>query len=125
MIDIEIILVNDKSKDDSLKIIKNIQKYDKRIKISLHSLIKKKLINNQKNMGSLYSRSIGVLFPLDNDDMFFDDDVFNFIYEEANNFNYDIVGFKAIQANSYKARINKLKMVVICIKKISQFISQI
>ena len=33
MIDIEIILVNDKSKDDSLKIIKNIQKYDKRIKI--------------------------------------------------------------------------------------------
>ena len=85
----------------------------------------KKLINNQKNMGSLYSRSIGVLFPLDNDDMFFDDDVFNFIYEEANNFNYDIVGFKAIQANSYKARINKLKMVVICIKKISQFISQI
>ena len=122
MIDIEIILVNDKSKDDSLKIIENIQKYDKRIKI----------INNQKNMGTLYSRSIGVLqskgnyiFPLDNDDMFFDDDVFNFIYEEANNFNYDIVGFKAIQANSYKARINKLKMVVICIKKISQFISQI
>ena len=66
MIDIEIILVNDKSKDDSLKIIKNIQKYDKRIKI----------INNKKNMGTLYSRSIGVLqskgnyiFPLDNDDM--------------------------------------------------------
>ena len=106
MIDIEIILVNDKSKDDSLKIIENIQKYDKRIKI----------INNQKNMGTLYSRSIGVLqskgnyiFPLDNDDMFFDDDVFNFIYQEAYNFNYDIVGFKTIQANSYKARINEMK----------------
>lgn len=106
MIDIEIILVNDKSKDDSLKIIENIQKYDKRIKI----------INNQKNMGTLYSRSIGVLqskgkyiFPLDNDDMFFDNDVFNFIYEEANNFNYDIVGFKTIQANSYKARISEMK----------------
>lgn len=106
MIDIEIILVNDKSKDDSLKIIKNIRKYDKRIKI----------INNKKNMGTLYSRSIGVLqskgnyiFPLDNDDMFFDDDVFDFIYEEANNFNYDIVGFKAIQANSYKAKINEMR----------------
>jgi glycosyltransferase involved in cell wall biosynthesis len=106
MIDIEIILVNDKSKDDSLKIIKNIQKIDRRIKI----------INNHKNMGTLYSRSIGVLqskgnyiFPLDNDDMFFDDDVFDFIYEEANNFNYDIVGFKTIQANSYKARINEMR----------------
>ena len=31
MTDIEIILVNDKSKDDSLNIIKNIQKADKRI----------------------------------------------------------------------------------------------
>jgi hypothetical protein len=67
-------------------------------------------------MGTLYSRSIGVLqskgnyiFPLDNDDMFFDDDVFDFIYEEANNFNYDIVGFKTIQANSYKARINEMR----------------
>ena len=106
MIDIEIILVNDKSKDDSLKIIENIQKYDKRIKI----------INNQKNMGTLYSRSIGVfqskgnyIFPLDNEDMFFDEDVFNFIYQEAYNFNYDIVGFKTIQANSYKARINEMK----------------
>jgi glycosyltransferase involved in cell wall biosynthesis len=106
MIHIEIILVIDKSKDHSLKIIENIQKYDKRIKI----------INNKKNMGTLYSRSIGVLqskgnyiFPLDNDDMFFDDDVFDFIYEEANNFNYDIVGFKTIQANSYKARINEMR----------------
>ena len=106
MIDIEIILVNDKSKDDSFKIIENMQKYDKRIKI----------INNQKNMGTLYSRCIGVLqskgkyiFPLDNDDMFFDDDVFTFIYEKAYNFNYDIVGFKAIQAESYKARINEMR----------------
>ena len=67
-------------------------------------------------MGTLYSRSIGALqskgnfiFPLDNDDMFFDDDVFNFIYEEANNFNYDIVGFKSIQANSYKAKISEMR----------------
>ena len=71
----------------------NIQINDKRIK----------LINNKKNMGTLYSRSIGVLkakgkylFPLDNDDMFFDDDVFNIVYNEAYNFNYDIVCFKTI-----------------------------
>jgi glycosyltransferase involved in cell wall biosynthesis len=67
-------------------------------------------------MGTLYSRCIGVLqskgkyiFPLDNDDMFFEDDVFNIIYEEAYNFNYDIVGFKAIVANNYKAEISQMK----------------
>ena len=67
-------------------------------------------------MGTLYSRCIGVLqakgkyiFPLDNDDMFFDEDVFNTIYEEAYNLNYDIVGFKAIQAYNYQARINQMK----------------
>ena len=106
MIDIEIILVNDKSTDDSLKIVNNAQKIDKRIK----------LINNKKNMGTLYSRCIGVLqakgkyiFPLDNDDIFFDDDIFNIVYEEAYNFNYDIVGFKAIIANNYKVRISQMK----------------
>ena len=67
-------------------------------------------------MGTLYSRSIGVIqskgnyiFPLDNDDMFFDDDVLNIVYNEAYNFNYDIVGFKAIRAHNYKARINEMK----------------
>ena len=72
MIDIEIILVNDKSNDKSLKILKNFQKTDKRIK----------LINNKKNMGILYSRSIDDLqekgkyiIPLDNNYMFFDNNV--------------------------------------------------
>ena len=99
-------IINDKSNDESLKIIKNIQKIDTRIKI----------INNKKNMGTLYSRSIGVLhskgkyiFPLDNDDMFLDDDIINIILEEANNLNYDIVGFKGIKAYNYKERINKYK----------------
>ena len=106
MIDIEIVLVNDNSNDDTLKIIENIQINDKRIK----------LINNKKNMGTLYSRSIGVLtakgkylFPLDNDDMFFDDDVFNIVYNEAYNFNYDIVGFKTIQASKFKARLSEME----------------
>lgn len=106
IIDIEILLVNDKSNDYSLAIIKKIQKADKRIK----------LINNKKNMGTLYSRSIGVLkakgkyiFPLDNDDMLFDDDVLNSIYEIAYNSNYDIVGFNTIQSYNYKLRINEMK----------------
>ena len=106
MIDIEILLINDNSSDDSVSIIKNIQKTDKRIK----------LINNNKNMGTLYSRNIGVLqakgkyiFPLDNDDMFFDDDVFKIIYGEAYNSNYDIVGFNSIHAYNYTAKIEEMK----------------
>jgi glycosyltransferase involved in cell wall biosynthesis len=106
MIEIEIILVNDQSKDNSLKIIENIQKDDKRIKI----------INNKKNMEILYSRSIGILqargkyiFAFVNDDMLFGDDVFDFVYKEAENYNDDIVGFKSIQSNDYKTRIKELE----------------
>ena len=69
----EIIVINDNSKDNSLNIIESLQKEDKRIKI----------LNNNKNMGTLYSRSIGALnskgeyiFPLDNDDMFSSEDIF-------------------------------------------------
>jgi len=51
MTNIEIILVNDFSSDNSLSIAQNAQKNDPRIKI----------INNKKNMGTLFSRSIGVL----------------------------------------------------------------
>jgi glycosyltransferase involved in cell wall biosynthesis len=106
MTSIEILLVNDKSNNETVNIIQNIQKSDKRIK----------LINNKKNMGTLYSRNIGVLqakgkyiFSLDNDDMFLDDDIINIIYEEAYNFNYDIVGFQAIKAYNYTARINQIE----------------
>ena len=48
---LEIILINDFSKDETLSIIEQLQKEDKRIKI----------INNQKNMRTLYSICIGVL----------------------------------------------------------------
>ena len=48
---IEILLINDYSIDNTSRIIKKAQKYDHRIKI----------INNNKNMGALYSRSIAAL----------------------------------------------------------------
>ena len=106
MFKIEILLVNDNSKDNSLKIIQIIKKEDKRIGI----------INNKKNMGTLFSRSIGVLksrgeyiFPLDNDDMIFNNDIFNIVYKEAKNYNYDIIGFQAVQANNYYDNITKIK----------------
>ena len=106
MSNFEIILVNDFSQDNSLEIIKNLQKEDPRIKI----------INNEKNMGTLYSRCVGTLsakgkyiFALDNDDMFFVDDVFQTIYEVAEENEYDIVGFKFINAPKYNASLEEMK----------------
>ena len=65
--DIEILMVDDASTDDSPNIIKNLQNEDKRIKI----------IKNKKNRGALYSKSIGILkasgmytMILDSDDLF-------------------------------------------------------
>ena len=76
MADIEIILVNDFSKDNTTKIIQELSEEDPRIKI----------INNEKNMGALYSRNIGILnakgkyiMNLDNDDLFLDKDVFDVV----------------------------------------------
>ena len=96
IMDIEIILINDCSTDDSLSLISKMQIEDKRIKI----------INNKKNKGILYSRCIGTLsaegkyiFPLDNDDMFLDEDVFSVITNIAEKGFFDIVEFKGIYSN--------------------------
>ena len=93
MKDIEIILVNDYSTDNTLKVINQFQNDDPRIKI----------INNKKNKGTLYSRCIGTLhstgyyiLPLDNDDMYLDGDIFDVLYNEGNNNNLDIVKFNGI-----------------------------
>ena len=93
MKNIEIIIVNDNSLDNSLLAIQNYQLNDRRIKI----------LNNKSNMGILYSRCIGTLsargkyiLPLDNDDMYLNDDVFDVIYKEAYSNNIDIIRFNGI-----------------------------
>ena len=93
MLEIEIILVNDVSTDNTLKFIEELQKEDPRIE----------LINNERNMGILYSRCIGVLnskgkyiLPLDHDDFFFDEDEFKSFYKEAEKTNFDIISFSFI-----------------------------
>ena len=91
--DIEIILINDFSPDNTLSIVEKLKEHDPRIKI----------INNKKNMGILYSRSVGALlsngdyiFPIDNDDLFLDENVFKEIYNIAYESNIDIVEFRGI-----------------------------
>ena len=94
MSNIEIILVNDFSTDDTLNYALSLQEEDPRIKI----------INNKKNMGILYSRSVGALsakgkyiFPIDNDDMFLGEELFSSITYIADKGNFDIVEFKGMQ----------------------------
>ena len=93
ILNIEIILVNDCSKDNTLSVIQEFAKVDPRIKV----------ISNKKNMGIIYTRSIGSLaatgkyiFPLDNDDMFLDTDVFDTITKVADKGNFDIIEFRGV-----------------------------
>ena len=105
MSEIEIILVNDYSKDNSSKIIEELSLEDPRIKI----------INNQKNMGTLFSRNIGILnangkyiMNLDNDDFFMDIDVFSSVFYEIEKGNFDILGFAAIDIPNYNPLISQM-----------------
>jgi glycosyltransferase involved in cell wall biosynthesis len=108
--DIEIILINDFSTDNTLKTIKQFQNEDSRIKI----------INNKRNKGTLYSRCIGTLhsigyyiLPLDNDDMYLDKDIFNILYNEGLANNLDIIKFTGLEVrglnNFFKKKIGKIR----------------
>ena len=67
-------------------------------------------------MGTLYSRSIGALaakgeyiLALDNDDMFFDEDIFDLIYKFGKKYKLDIVGFKSLLIGNYSYNINLMR----------------
>ena len=88
--DIEIIMVDDNSNDNSLKIIRNYIQKDKRIK----------LIENKENRRILYSKSLAALntrgkyiIEIDQDDMFTRNDVFDILYNESEKYGLDILHF--------------------------------
>ena len=90
MADIEILIIDDNSEDDSLKIAEQIQKSDKRIKV----------IRNKKNRGALYSKSLGILkasgkytMLLDSDDLFINEELFDLCFNEGIKNNIDIIEF--------------------------------
>ena len=104
--DIEIILVNDLSPDNSSQIIEDIQKLDQRIII----------INNKKNMGTLYSRSIGALkangeylIGLDNDDFFSYEEMLKTSYLNGKINDFDIVEIKSLNIPNYEPRYRQIR----------------
>ena len=107
MKEIEIILIDDCSKDDTLLSVNEYMKEDPRIR----------LIKNNVNRKILYSKSIGALnangkyiMQLDQDDLFIRDDLFDILYNEAENNDLDLVQIKDITTNDLhianKTRVN-------------------
>ena len=97
MAEIEILIIDDASTDNSLNIIKELQKDDPRIKI----------IKNKENMGPLYSKSIGALeasgkyiMQLDSDDLFINENIFDICYNEAEKNNIDILEFSGFRSKN-------------------------
>ena len=91
--DIEIIIINDCSTDDSCEIIQKYMNEDPRIR----------LINNEQNRKILFSKSLGALYAngeyileLDQDDIFITDDAFGLLYKEAKKYynNIDLIQFQ-------------------------------
>ena len=88
--EIEIVAVNDGSTDYSLKILKQLSKNDKRMKI----------INNDRNHGLLYSRAMGIinssgeyLMNLDPDDKLQGKESLAILYHYSKKYNLDFIKF--------------------------------
>ena len=107
MKEIEIILVDDCSTDDTIKIVEKYMEEDERIR----------LIKNQKNRKILYSKSMAALnargkyiIQLDQDDLFIRDDIFDILYYQAEKHNLDLVQISDISKHNFifenKTRIN-------------------
>ena len=119
--DIEILLINDCSKDNSINIIEKYIKIDKRII----------LIKNKKNKGTFISRNIGVLYSKGKYLVFPDPDdiisknIFNACFKFSEKNNYDIIKFNEYIGNKkiiFNEINNKLGNKAIYKPKLSTYI---
>ena len=97
MLDIKIVLVNDNSDNITVNVMKELQKEDPRIII----------INNNKAMVTFYSRAIGALSSkgkyitdLDCDDMYINEDIFDFAFNSAEEGNFDVIAFNSFPSKN-------------------------
>lgn len=93
--DIEIILVDDNSLDNSIKLIEKIKKEDKRIV----------LLKNKKNRGTFMSRNLGVLkskakyIIIPDPDDIISKDIIRICYKYGEKYHYDIIRFNMYLRN--------------------------
>jgi cellulose synthase/poly-beta-1,6-N-acetylglucosamine synthase-like glycosyltransferase len=119
--DIEIILIDDHSKDNTIKIIENIQKEDERIILIKHNENKGTLIS--RNEGAIISKSKYLIFA-DPDDIL-SNDVLSFSYETIEKNNYDIVRYNIYIGNnkiSLDSIVNEIKSKPIYQPELSLYI---
>ena len=112
--EIEIIIIDDCSTDNSIKIIRELMKEDQRIIF----------LQNKVNKGALFTKTRGILnakgkyvMTLDEDDIYASNDAFSILYDEAEKNDLDIVGFGSI--------INDINILNKKITKYNYFESQI
>ena len=88
-INLEIVLIDDCSKDNSIKIIEEYKKYDKRIILIKNKINRGTFIS--RNLGALYSNGKYIIFP-DPDDIL-SRNILNNCYKYAEKYNYEIIRF--------------------------------
>ena len=95
--DIEIIFIDDFSKDNSIKIIKEFQKRDKRVI----------LIRNRENKGTFVARNIGIIYSkgkyinIPDPDDILSKDILKISFRMAKKYNYDIIRFNICNTRGY------------------------
>jgi glycosyltransferase involved in cell wall biosynthesis len=96
--DIEIVIVDDMSEDNTVNIIKELMEIDPRIQLYI----------NEENKGTIYTKTKGVLkstgkyvMILDQDDMYTQKDAFSTLYNYMEEQNFDILGFSAIFTSKF------------------------
>ena len=123
--DIEIIMIDDYSKDNSVNLIKELMKTDHRIV----------LFQNDKNRGMLYTKTKGILLAkgkyillLDEDDVYGQRDMFSTLYNEAERNNLDILNFRWLYSSpKFKTTIfrkNKREFPIIFQPELSEITFQ-
>ena len=102
--DIEIIIIDDKSKDNCIELVKQLMKKDPRIN----------LYKNKETKGTLYSKSIGVIYSKgkyvlvsDQDDLYTQEDAFSTMHYLLEKYKLDILGFATIFVKTINLRDRK------------------
>ena len=103
-LNVEIIIVDDASMDNTIHVVKELMEEDRRIK----------LLSNSINRGTLFTKTKGVLnakgqyvMTLDQDNLYSTKYVFSRLLEEAKKCNLDLLGFSTIKTGTKIKNIDK------------------